>query len=321
MIVEGLVSVIIPVHNRPVLIREAIESALKQTYRPIEIIVVDDGSNDDTPEVLEKLASKNSEIRVLHRLNGGPGMARETGRKEARGEFIQYLDSDDLLLPGKFGLQVGGLRKAPECGISYGKTLHSGIGQEPELEPLKRTGEKFQTLFPALLLSRWWSSSTPLYRRSVTDLVGPWQPLSNEEDWEYEARAGALGVKLHFCSEFVSVTRWHDGNRLHHNGTSDPIKLAHRARAHELILQHARAAGITNDSPEMQNFARQLFHLCRQCAAAGLELEARLLFSLSREASDVSRQKELDFIMYDLATRCLGWKGAARIASLVERVR
>ncbi len=54
--------------------------------------------------------------------NGGPGLSRETGRRLARGEFIQYLDSDDILLPCKFALQVGALRDNPECGVAYGKT-------------------------------------------------------------------------------------------------------------------------------------------------------------------------------------------------------
>ena len=99
MFVEGLVSTIIPVHNRPSLLREAVASVLAQTYRPIEIIIVDDGSTDETGREAEALAECHSEVRAIHRENGGPGAARETGRLAARGEFIQYLDSDDLLLP------------------------------------------------------------------------------------------------------------------------------------------------------------------------------------------------------------------------------
>lgn len=322
MIIEGLVSVIIPVHNRPILVREAISSALSQTYRPIEIIVVDDGSDDETPEILDGMASESSEIRVLRRENGGPGMARETGRQAAKGEFIQYLDSDDLLLPRKFELQVAGLRESPDCGISYGKTHHSGIGKPLRPVAFKRTAEKIQTLFPSLLLSRWWSSSSPLYRRSVTDLIGPWQSLSNEEDWEYEARAGRLGIQLHFCDEFVSVTRWHDDNRLHSKGGAfNPQKLVQRARAHGLIFQHARDAGITCESPEMRNYARQLFHLCRQCGSAGLEAESKRLFDLSREASGSVRRNGWDFLLYSIASKVIGWKAAARLASWPEMVK
>src|SRR4029077_15525036 len=122
MFVEGLVSAIIPVHNRPTQLREAVESVLAQTYRPVEIIIVDDGSTDETGREAEALAEAHSEVRVIHRQNGGAGAARETGRLAARGEFIQYLDSDDLLLPTKFELQVAGLRQHADCAVSYGKT-------------------------------------------------------------------------------------------------------------------------------------------------------------------------------------------------------
>src|SRR6516162_5891082 len=111
MLVEGLVSTIIAVHNRPLLLREAVASVLAQTYRPIEIIIVNDGSTDETGREAEALAVIHPEVRAIHRENGGPGAARETGRLVAQGEFIQYLDSDDLLLPSKFERQVAGLRQ------------------------------------------------------------------------------------------------------------------------------------------------------------------------------------------------------------------
>src|SRR5689334_20068405 len=114
-----MVSTIIPVFQRAALLREAVGSVLAQAYRPIEIIVVDDGSTDDTPACAEALADAHPEISVVHQPNRGPGAARETGRQRAQGEFIQYLDSDDLLLPGKFEGQVAGLRSRPECGIAY----------------------------------------------------------------------------------------------------------------------------------------------------------------------------------------------------------
>src|SRR5258708_5062942 len=122
MFAEGLVSTIIPVHNRALLLREAVASVLAQTYRPVEIIVVDDGSTDETGQEADALAKSHLEVRAIHRQNGGPGTARETGRLVARGEFIQYLDSDDLLLPTKFELQVAGLRRCGDCAVSYGRT-------------------------------------------------------------------------------------------------------------------------------------------------------------------------------------------------------
>src|SRR6266705_266036 len=91
--IEGLVSTIIPVYNRPAQMGEAVYSVLCQDYRPIEIVIVDDGSTDDTPINAQALVDGHPDvIRVVRQANAGPGAAREEGRTLARGEFIQYLD-------------------------------------------------------------------------------------------------------------------------------------------------------------------------------------------------------------------------------------
>src|SRR5207244_4187795 len=106
--VPDLVTTIIPVYNRPDMLREAARSVLEQTYRPIEVIIADDGSTDgDTVRVARELeATYPGVLRYYDQPNAGPGAARNLGLKHARGEFIQYLDSDDLLLPNKFARQV-----------------------------------------------------------------------------------------------------------------------------------------------------------------------------------------------------------------------
>ncbi len=319
----GLVSTIIPVYNRPRLLCEAVQSVLAQTYRPIEVIIVDDGSTDDTGCVAEELAASNPDlVRALHIANGGPGLAREAGRQVAQGEFIQYLDSDDLVLPRKFEIQVGALRAHLECDIAYGKTQFARVGQIPANEAHKGTGKRHESLFPELLVGRWWSTNTPLYRRSLYDRLGPWTHLWNEEDWEYDARAGAMGTGLCYCDDFVSVQRSHDPEQhLCYQGASDPRKLRDRARAHQLILGHAQAAGITADQPEMQHFARELFLLARQCGAAGLAYESKSLFTLARESSLPERSGGWDFRLYGMAASLLGWDRMGRMACAVDRLR
>ena len=97
--IKGLVSVIIPVYNRNVLIKQAIESIHSQSYRPIECIVVDDGSTDNTITTVKDLIDQNTDdafkIKLIKQDNSGAPSARNNGIKNASGEFIQFLDSDD----------------------------------------------------------------------------------------------------------------------------------------------------------------------------------------------------------------------------------
>jgi hypothetical protein len=321
MLVEGLVSTIIPVHNRVALLREAVASVRAQTYRPIEIIIVDDGSTDETGRQTEALAESYPEVRAIHRRNGGPGAARETGRLAARGEFIQYLDSDDLLLPTKFDHQVAGLRQCSDCAVSYGKTRFHPYSGGPIDVARKRTGERIGTMFPSFLQSRWWDTSTPLYRRSVTELAGPWSQLRNEEDWEYDCRIARHGGQLHYCEVFVSDTRTILGSQLSASGSSDPAKLTDRAAAHKLILEHALAAQISHETSEMRHFARELFLLARQCGAAGLTKEARTLFELARQASGNKRSRGVDFLLYRAGASLVGWRAMGCLAGGLDRFR
>ncbi len=319
--IDGLVSTIIPVHNRPELLREAVRSVVEQEYRPIEVIVVDDGSTDETVEVADQLAATLREVQVVHRPRGGPGRAREAGRVRASGEFIQYLDSDDLLLPGKFAAQVAALRADPSAGVSYGKTRFVPVGGPPLTSAWKRTGERIETLFPSFLVERWWDTSTPLYRRTVTEAAGPWTPLSVEEDWEYDCRVAALGTRLCAVPEYVSETRENPERRLSEGKRRGRRKLRDRAAARELILDHASRGGLTSEDPEMRHFARSLFLLARQCGAAGLRDETERLFVLSRLASGPDLSEGLDFRLYALMTRLVGWERTGRIACHLDALR
>lgn len=318
---EGLVSTLIPVFNRSHLLREAVGSVLAQTYRPIEIIISDDGSTDDTPRVIAELQAQHPEIIHSIRIpNSGPGAAREAARLIAEGEFIQYLDSDDIIDRRKFERQVEGLRANSACGVAYGWTRFYKIGELPPPRPWKRTGEAIPTMFPSFLQSRWWDTSTPLYRRYLTDRAGPWRTLRCEEDWEYDCRIASLGVKLHHVPAFVSDTRTHQGEMLSADGATAP-KLRERTLAHVHILQHAQRANITPDTPEMRHFARELFLLCRQCGAAGMPAEAQILFDLAREASGPERARSLQFRLYGAIALTLGWTFAGRAASSMDTLR
>ena len=315
----GLVSTIIPVFNRPRQLLEAVASVLAQDYRPVEILIVDDGSTDDTASVADRLGADHPEVRVVHQANGGPGRAREAGRQQAQGEFIQYLDSDDLLLPGKFAAQVTGLRAETVCGVSYGWTQYRRPDGSLDQARWKPTGHEARRLFPSFLRERWWETATPLFRKDVCEAVGAWSEQWLEEDWEYDCRVAALGVELHFVPAFVAEHRHHVQSRLSDAGLR-PEALSQRARSHEKILEHARRAGMGPDLPEVQHFARELFLLARQCGAVGLEAESKRLFQLAWEASG-EQGRRTAFRLYRGVAALLGWRVTGALACWSDRLR
>ncbi len=114
----GLASVIIPTYNRARLLTEAMDSVLAQTYRPIELIVVDDGSTDHTRKAIEQWSSKCADDHLFrlshfHQGNKGAPAARNLGLVQSHGEYIQFLDSDDILHPEKIERQAAELRECP----------------------------------------------------------------------------------------------------------------------------------------------------------------------------------------------------------------
>jgi glycosyltransferase involved in cell wall biosynthesis len=111
---NSLVSVIIPTFNRGWILKEAVDSVLAQDYKGFELIVVDDGSTDNTSEIL---ASYGNDIRVLFQENKGVSASRNRGIAETSGQFIAFLDSDDLWLPQKLSTQVEFYNQMPDALI------------------------------------------------------------------------------------------------------------------------------------------------------------------------------------------------------------
>ena len=315
-VVEGLVSTIIPVFNRPEMVQRAVDSVLQQTYRPIEILLVDDGSSDGTPAVLAALQQRHPDcIRVLHQANAGPGAARERGRLAARGAYIQYLDSDDWLLPNKFADQVAALLAHPECAIAYGTSrLVDGAG-ELLAEPSRRTAESHTQLFPALLVERWWHTHTPLFRRSISDAAGPW-PDFRPEDWDLEARMGALGARLVHCGSTVSCQVDHDSGPRVSRGPSLAY-LHDEARFLPRLAACALLAGVPDEAPQWQHLARWCFWRARLLHDVGAIAAGDRLFALSQAvAAGLHNPGALPAqqALYGLLRRGVGARAAAALA-------
>lgn len=314
-VVEHLVSTIIPVYNREKFLVEAVESVLAQTYRPIEIIISDDGSTDNTLEVARGFASKlDGLVKVLSNPNRGAGAARESGRQAARGEYIQYLDSDDLLWPNKFEDQVGALLQNPGCGIAYGISRLTDMQGSVIASPFKWTGENYQTLFPKLLVDRWWCTHTPLYRRTVCDAAGPWSNLRYSQDWLYDSNIGALGVRLVNCGTIVSDHRTHHSSRqTGHGGWLDPPD---RVRFFIGLFENSIKAGVEVGCKEMNHFSRWMFLNSRQCGAMGDAIAAKACCDLAVRAAG---EELRDIRVYRRLARAIGWNVMGRITQWMDQ--
>ncbi len=314
-IISDLVSVVIPVNNRARMLGAAVDSVLCQTWPHFEIIISDDGSTDDTVELGRALEIQHEGVvRYLWNPNRGAGPAREAGRQIARGEFIQYLDSDDTLCPRKFEVQIAALRLHPECGVAYGQIRLCPEDAAPMDKPHKWSGRALPALFPWLLVDRWWNTNAPLWRRSVCETIGPWSDLRYSQDWEYDARAGALGVRLAHCPEYVTNQHQHPGNRQTGNGKwlSPPDQVRFFRSLHSAACK----AGVENLAPEMQHFSRWVFSQARKCGALGDAESAETLFQLALQSA-VSPDLKMKLI--GAAAKMFGWKFVGAVGQFRDR--
>ncbi|MBW2108535.1 MAG: glycosyltransferase, partial [Deltaproteobacteria bacterium] len=162
------VSVIIPTFNRATMLKEAIESVLEQDVADFELIVVDDGSTDETPAVLAKYPAPP--LHIVSQVHQGVSAARNAGLKKAAGGLIAFLDSDDLWLPGKLAAQMEFFENHPEALICQTEEiwLRNGIRVNPKKRHAKPQGMIFDRCVDLCLVS----PSAVMIRRALFDMVG-----------------------------------------------------------------------------------------------------------------------------------------------------
>ena len=198
---QPLVSVIIPVYNGARFLRAALESVFAQTYRPLEVIVVDDGSADDSGVIAQNFP----EVRYVRQQNEGVAAARNNGIEIARGEFLAFLDQDDLWTPEKLKVQVDYLLNHPELGYTL---THQQFFLEPgtTLPPWFRK-ELLTTVHPG------WVLGTLVVRRTVFEQVGGFATgysAANDSDWFFRAKAAEIPMIV--VPELLLRKRIHEAN-------------------------------------------------------------------------------------------------------------
>jgi glycosyltransferase involved in cell wall biosynthesis len=248
-----LVSVIIPTYNRSNLVREAIESVLAQEDVALEVIVVNDGSSDDTASLLESFGSA---IHGISQPHGGVSAARNTGIRAATGDWLAFLDSDDLWLPQKLRMQMAFLRKHPELQIS--QTEEVWIRNGYKLNPKKYHRKPQGYCFPQLLERCLISPSAVIIHREVFGDVGLFdESLPACEDYDLWLRIG-YRYPLGLLEEPLTIKRGGHADQL--SSTTSALD-RYRIQALAKLLQHEPL------SPHQQDLTLQALE--RKCRIYG----------------------------------------------------
>jgi len=213
------VSAVIPTYNRAKMLVEAVESALQQTHPPYEIVVIDDGSTDDTGKVMARYAGK---VRYIRQKNSGPSAARNHGFRLATGDFIALLDSDDLWVKDRLERQLAALALRPELDVLFG--LEAKFTAEQQFDPcdikdtqvlasLKAVNCVIPNPLSLLLRENFIPTSSALFRRSCLAKVGPIdESLKQAEDYDFWLRFALHGCQFGFINSTLCRRRMHEGN-------------------------------------------------------------------------------------------------------------
>jgi glycosyltransferase involved in cell wall biosynthesis len=213
-LLDSSVSVIIPTHNRVDVVLRALSSVFTQTRPPDEVIVVDDGSTDDTPDRIPELFP---EAVFLRQENQGVSAARNRGIHEARGDLLAFLDSDDEWLPLKLERQLQELEKSPELPLCHTNEIwiRNGRRVNPMKKHRKYGGRIFDKCLPLCIIS----PSSALLHRSLLDRVGLFdESLPVCEDYDLWLRICALHPVLYLKEPLI----------VKYGGHSDQLSRRHR---------------------------------------------------------------------------------------------
>lgn len=205
---DPLVSVVIPVCNGERYLREALESVFAQGHRPIEVIVIDDGSTDNSAEIA---SSFDSTVSVIRQQNQGPAAARNRGIEASSGEFIAFLDADDLWLPEKLDRQVAHFKAHPDLDIVGARQRNFWMPEVSEEQGASSEDDADGQ-----------SSQVLLIRRSAFDRVGLLdERLAHRDAMDWLLRARDAGLKSDELPDVLVHRRIHQHNRSRKRGDRD----------------------------------------------------------------------------------------------------
>jgi GT2 family glycosyltransferase len=274
-----LVSIAIVAHNNWPDLELAIESALCQSWRETEVIVVDNESSDDTPS---QVASRYSDrVRYVRQKNSLDGGGYNRGIAESRGEFVQLLDGDDLLAPNKIERQMQVFDDYPDAGIVYGDTRQfQGQAGKPEWSDWNTTAhsDMLATLLDPAGAGAGLVPHAALFRRSVFERVGQWDESLFGADLDYWLRSASAGVKFVY-----SPGAWCFHRRRPAQMSADSVAMVNRT-----ITTLEKSLGYIDREPYRSMVRARLAGLRYGAAMTDLRLDR------SGALSSLRRARELD---------------------------
>lgn len=269
-------SILLPVYNRENYIRQAVDSVLNQSFRDFELLVVDDGSTDSTPEILKSYGNK---LTLIHQKNQGPEIARNAAAAIGQGEYLVYLDSDDYFLP--FALEIFDkvIRATNSPALVQGSVAFFRDGEAPPQPPPTDTIEIFKFRnYASKTISL--SSNNTVIRKSVFDAVGGGRRDTTPQTFHVDDTY--IQLKVGDYSPFVVIKRpWSLAYRLHGENSTKNIEAIANGMLRIIRLEKRGAFG----KPSWNRYAclggRASAYAYRDCWRSG---QRKLAFRLLRGA-------------------------------------
>ncbi len=314
---DSLVSILIPAYNAAQWIDETLRSAIDQKWNKKEIIVIDDGSRDATTDIVR--ARESSILKLVRQENQGAATARNHALSLAQGDYIQWLDADDLLAPDKITRQM-----QAAAGNSPGTLFSSAFGQFHYRVSRARfaPGPLWKDLSPADWLKvkfsngTWMNPAVWLVSRQIAERAGPWnQSLTLDDDGEYFARIVASSDYVRFIPEARSYYRqWnpHSLSRAVGEKANRSLLKSLKLSVGYLLALDDSAAARTAAVAYLQSW---MWHFCSERVEILDELKA-----FARELGGELGPPNVSF-KYDLIHRWFGWAAAYKAAGIVASIK
>ncbi|MGV8813808.1 MAG: glycosyltransferase family 2 protein [Gelidibacter sp.] len=257
---QPLVSIIIPSYNSKSYLKEAVASALNQIYRPIEIIVIDDGSTDDTRDLFPQFETLGVKCFCIN--NGGASNARNYGLEKAIGDYIQFLDADDILLPSKIEKQLTlmGIHKADLCYTPWVNFNHNINDAQKKFRflhldhSLKRTGKELMMSYG---MDNWFIPTLAwLVKKELIVKAGYWNPAKcPNDDGEYFSRVLFWAKQVVCCNEVLAYYRVTSNDSLSKLNSPEKIDASYKS------FQQIEALLLTGNEISLLSYPKRLYYM------------------------------------------------------------